>query len=257
MLSKGLKTIALAGLMAGTGAGAASAFSTTEIQALYGDGFHFGKNGAGETARTTITLEHFTAFEYGDVFFFVDLNQDFDGPASGRDTDQYGEIYGHLSAKTVGLDFSDSGLIRDVGLDVGINQGTDFLVGLYGARVDFNVPGFNVLTFGLYAYDNLEDPFDRNLDTTYQATVVWNAPFEIGGQKFSTQGFIDFIGDQGSGVDDQIVFQPQLRWDIGHAMGGKENRLNLGLEYAYFENKFGVSGVDDNVLQVFLAWKLH
>ncbi|MBS9717778.1 hypothetical protein ACFFUT_10350 [Pseudohalocynthiibacter aestuariivivens] len=67
--------------------------------------------------------------------------------------------------------------------------------------------------------------------------------FEVGSQKFSAQGFVDFIGDQGAGVDGQIVFSPQLRWDIGHAFGGAENKYNLGLEYTHFINKFGVTGV--------------
>jgi len=243
-----MATVLLAG-------GAAQAFSYTEAQLHYGDGFHLGRNGLGTTARSVITFEHFNTFDYGDFFFFVDLFQDFDGPSSNTQSDFYSEAYVHLNGSTFGLNFNDSGFVTDIGPDIGINQGENFVVGLYGVRASFNVPGFNVLTLGVYAYDNVTDPFGRSLDTTYQATIVWNAPFQIGNQNFSAQGFVDFIGDQGSGVDNQIVFSPQFRWDVGHAFGGPADKVNLGLEYTYFKNKFGVTGIDDNSVTAFVAMK--
>ena len=253
--NKGLRGLLLcAGLMTGAAA-QAEGFSFTEVQLHYGDGYLLGRNGLNETARTTITLEHFSAGKIGELFFFVDFFRDEDGPTTNTRSDQYGEIYGFLSGRNLGLSFGDSGIVRDAGIELGLNQGTDFTVLLLGPRVNFNVPGFSVLTFGVYAYDNIDDPFNRNLDTTYQATVVWVFPFQIGNQKFSTQGFVDFIGSQGSGVDNQILFSPQLRWDIGNAFGGKEGRLTLGLEYNHWENKFGVNGVDEDSLSVFLAAK--
>lgn len=86
-------------------------------------------------------------------------------------------------------------------------------------------------------------------------TAVWDAPFEIGSQKFKTQGFVDFIGAQGKGVKSQIVFSPQLRWDIGHAMGRPENKIHLGVEYTHFDNKFGVKGVDEDSASIFLGFR--
>ena len=241
--------------LAGADAAQAEGFTFTEVQLHQGDGFRLGRNGLNETARTVVTLEHFTGGEVGELFFFVDFFADHDGPTTNTESDQYGEIYGFLSGRNLGLDFKGSGPIKDIGLEVGINQGTDFTVGLIGPRVNFDVPGFNVLSFGIYAYDNWEDPFNRSLDTSYQATIVWNLPFDIGQQKFSTQGFVDFIGSQDSGVASQVVFSPQLRWDIGHAMGGEEGKFNLGLEYTHFNNKFGVSNVDEDAVTAFLSLK--
>jgi len=250
----GLAGLALcAGLL--TGATAQAGVQYTEVQLHYGDGYILGRNGLDETARTTLTLEHLSVGSVGELFFFVDFFRDEDGPSINTESDQYGEIYGFLSARNLGLAFSDSGFIRDAGIEIGLNQGTDFSVALLGPRVNFNVPGFSVLTLGVYAYDNLDDPFDRDLDTTYRATIVWVVPFQLGRQKFSTQGFVDFIGSQGSGVDDQILFSPQLRWDIGNAFGAKENVFTLGLEYNHWENKFGVKGEDEDSLSVFLAAK--
>ncbi|UWQ35430.1 hypothetical protein K3555_22470 (plasmid) [Leisingera sp. M527] len=230
----------------------AQGFSATEVQTLYGDGFLLGRNGRNETSRATITIDHLTVRKWGDLFFFVDNFSD--GEGSGRKSDQYGEIYLHFSGRNAGLSFGD-GLIKDVALGAAINQGTDFTVALIGPRVSFNVPGFRILSLGLYAYDTVTDPFNRDLDTTYQATLVWNRPFEIGNQKFLFKGFTDFIGERGSNVDSQIVFSPQLRWDAGHAMGKKPGVFQVGLEYTHFENKFGVSAADEDSVSVFAAFK--
>ncbi|VAV92664.1 hypothetical protein MNBD_ALPHA07-2076 [hydrothermal vent metagenome] len=257
--------LALAGGLA-IGAPAFAGFSTTEVQLHYGDNYKFGANStfgggfAEETARETITIEHFSAGKYGTLFFFVDFFRDDEARAPGNNkAGQYGEIYGFLSAKTLGLSFSENSFIKDVGIEAGINEGTDFLVGLIGPKVEFNVPGVQVLTFALYAYDNWVDPVaGRNPDLTYQATIVWGIPFDIGTQKFRFQGFVDFIGSQSNGgfqIADQIVFSPQIRWDIGNAFGGAENRFTLGIEYTHFQNKFGATTADENSASIFVAMR--
>ena len=157
-----------------------------------------------------------------------------------------------MHGKQFGIDLGD-GFISALDFQVGLNQGTDFSVALVGPRVSFNVPGFQVLSLALTTYTNFEDPFNRNLDTTYQATVVWSAPFDLGSQKFQFQGFVDFIGDQSAGVDNQIVFSPQIRWDLGHAMGRPAGKIHLGVEYTHFNNKFGITGVDENSASIFLG----
>jgi len=257
--------VALAGGLA-IGAPAFAGFSTTEVQLHYGTKYKFGSNStfgggfAENTDRETITLEHFSAGKYGTLFFFVDFFHDESTRAPGNvKSDQYGEIYGFLSAKTLGLNFGDGSFIKDVGVEVGINEGTDFLVGLIGPKVEFNVPGVQVLTFALYAYDNWNDPVvGRSPDTTYQATIVWGIPFDLGTQKFRFQGFVDFIGSQSNGgfkIARQIVFSPQIRWDIGNALGTAENRFTLGIEYTHFQNKFGAKTADENSASLFVAMR--
>ena len=257
--SLGLAALAL-GLM---GSGAAHAgFSTTEVQLHYGGGYKMGSNatfGSGfseETDRATVTLEHFSTNDIGDLFFFVDFFVDRNNaPAPGNtESDQYGEVYYALHGKHFGLDLGD-GFINALDLQFGLNQGTDFSVALIGPRVSFNVTGFQVLSLALTTYTNFVDPFDRNLEGTYQATVVWAAPFDLGSQKFKFQGFVDIVGDQGPLVDNQIVFSPQIRWDLGHAMGRKTDKIHLGVEYTHFKNKFGVTGVDENSASIFLGFR--
>ncbi len=253
--------LALAGGLA-IGAPAVAGFSTTEVQLHYGDGYELGANVFGaETARETITLEHFSAGQYGELFFFVDFFRDIDNAAGGfgPKSDQYGEIYGFLSARTLGLTFSENSFIKDVGIEVGINEGTNFFVGLAGPKVEFNIPGVQVLSVALYAYDTIDDPVPgRSPDTTYQATVVWGVPINIGTQKFRFQGFVDFIGNQtttGFPIAHQILFSPQIRWDIGNAFGGPENRFTLGIEYNHWVNKFGISAIDEDSASLFIAMR--
>lgn len=164
-------------------------------------------------------------------------------------------MFAHLSGKNLGLSFGEDSFVKDVALGIGLNQGTDFTVGLIGARASFNVPGFRVLSLGLYAYDTTTDPLGRSLNTTHQATIVWDTPFDIGNQKFQFKGFVDFIGDRGSNVSEQVVFSPQLRWDAGHAMGQKPGKFHLGIEYTHFKNKFGVDAADENSTSVFAAFR--
>ena len=242
---------------------ALAGFSTTEVQLHYGDNYKMGSNAnfatgfAEETQRETITLDHFSTNDIGDLFFFVDFFHDSNASqVPGRpESDQYGEIYYHLHGSNFGLAFNEGSLVKGLDLGVGLNQGTDVSIALAGPRVSFNVPGFRVLSLGAYAYNNFVDPFDRSLDTTYQITLVWDAPFSIGSQKFLAKGFVDFIGSQGANVANQVVFSPQIRWDLGNAMGMKADKEHLGIEYTHFDNKFGISGVDEDSASIFVGFK--
>lgn len=240
----------------------AQAQSSTEVQLHYGDGFKIGRNGNpptfdNTTGRQIITLEHFSLTETGDLFFFVDFFRDIDTDPSftGRESNVYGEIYYHFSGKNLGLSFGDVGFVKAVDFAVGLNQGTDLTIALAGPRFSFNLRGFRVLTLGIYGYKNITDPFGRDLKTTAQATLIWDLPFELFDQKFQFKGFTDFIGSQGSGFANQVVFSPQIRWDVGHALGGKENKVQLGIEYTHFRNKFGNKGVNEDAVSVFAAFK--
>ncbi|WP_425046926.1 hypothetical protein [Primorskyibacter sp. S87] len=240
---------------------AAQNFSYTEFQLHYGDGFKEpGIVLSPESKRTVITLEHLSLRPWGDFFFFVDNNRNHDLKGTGyRQSDQYGEIYAHASTKNWGANYG-GGFLRDILLGGGVNQGTDFTALLLGPKFSFNMPGFRAFTFALYAYDQVVDPVNRNVDTGYQATIVWDAPFELGSQKFLFKGFMDYISERDfsgpfSGkLADQVIFSPQLRWDIGYAMGGKSDKNWLGLEYNYFKNKFGnTQGTNENSLTLFYA----
>jgi len=240
-----------------TSSDAPSYFSDTEVQALWGNSFDLRSNSPEETSTVTITVEHFSTWRYGDNFFLMDAFLDLNGDGnSDAETTIYSEYYPSLSlSKITGEDFS-LGPVRDIFGTVGINvDGDGFLAMLYGGKLDLKVPGFNFVNVQGYVYDTVRDPFDRDLDTTYQLTTAWQMPIVFSDRvKLFFQGFIDVIGDRGQGVKTQFLTQPQLRLDIGALTGGREGKFFIGTEVGYWKNKFGTD-VDEFVPQVLGVFK--
>ena len=211
------------------------------VQLLRGSGYELG-----EEDRTIITFEHANRWAYGDVFLFTDFTFGDDG-----ETAVYGELTPRLSlARTTGRELGQ-GLIRDVLLAGNYERGEQGLQRyLAGVAVDLNVDGFRFLRTHAYYRDDPERP-----GSTWQATIVWNRPFEIGGQSFLSEGFADIAGAEGAGVANQL-YVPRVLWDAG-AVYDRPGRVFLGVEWQYWNNKFGVDGVTENVAQIQLKWVLN
>lgn len=201
----------------------------------------------GDSERTIITLEHASQWSWGDVFIFGDFTFQDNGERNA-----YGEITPRLSlSRLAGEGPNDEGLLRDTVLVATVelgDQGVDRY--LAGAGIDLNIPGFRFVRLHGFHRD---DP-ERD-GSTWQGTITWNRPFEIAGQNFLSEGFIDIAGAEGPGVANQL-YVPRLLWDAG-ANAGNPGRLFLGVEWQYWENKFGVDGVTENVVQLQLKWHLN
>lgn len=245
-----------------------SFFSTTEIEFLAGEGYNLGSNDlfpafAGENSAVTTTVNHFDAWTYGENFFFFDISRETDG---ANNTEIYGEFYSFLNLLSV-VGAQPLGPITGIGPSIGVNAGSstgnsNFLAMLYGGQVNLQVPGFNILNFRAHVYDNANDPFSRDLDSTYQLTGVWNIPINISDRiQLQFLGFIDLTGEQaiagGGQLEQQLLTQPQLRLDLGALSGGQPGWVQAGIEYTYWNNKFGVNNVDDSVVQALLVFKLQ
>ncbi len=205
-------------------------FHTENIQLLRGTAYELG-----DRERTIITLEHANRWRYGDLFVFADLTIGDDGQRSA-----YGEISPRLSlSRMTGQDWS-LGPVSDVFLAGNLELGDEGLDRqLYGIAADLDLPGFRF--FRVHAYHR-DDP--HRPGSTWQSTIVWNRPFEIAGQSFLTEGFADFAGGEGVGTENQLIV-PRLLWQVPAA-----EHVWLGVEYQYWHNKFGVSGVDESVAQL-------
>jgi nucleoside-specific outer membrane channel protein Tsx len=236
---------------------APSYFSDTELMFQWGDRFDLQSNFPDETSTMTVSLEHYSTWKYGDNFFFTDAAFDLNGNGgSDARTVIYTEYYPTFSlSKITGNSFS-AGPIRDVSVAFGINvDGDGFLALLYGGKLDLNVPGFDFINFQAYVYDTVRDPFNRNLDTTYQFTTAWQKRIVLSSRvKLLFKGFADMIGERGQGVKRQFLTQPQLLLDVGALTGGQENKLFIGTEVRYWKNKFGTN-VDEFAPQVAVAFK--
>jgi len=221
--------MAMAGLAAPAAAQGLIEFHTENVQLLRGSTYELG-----DRARTVITLEHANRWRYGDLFVFADLTLGDDGQRSA-----YGEISPRLSlSRMTGRDWS-FGVVSDVYLAGNFELGDEGLDRqLFGAAVDLDLPGFRFVRVHAYHRDDPQRP-----GSTWQSTIVWNRPFQLGGQSFLAEGFADLAGGEGAGTDHQLIV-PRLLWQVPAA-----EHVWVGVEYQYWHNKFGVSGVDESVAQ--------
>lgn len=213
---------------------------TTNIQYLRGWGYELGQQD-----RTIITVEHAHGWTYGDFYMFVDTTR-FDGGGSNF----YAEYSPRLSlGKITNQDFS-YGVIKDVLLSSNIEDGEKSARAyLYGAAIDFNLPGFKFFKVNLYQRDNPDKKGE-----TYQLTLAWNRPFEVNGTKFLIEGFADFAGNEGPTYKANQLIVPRFLVDIGDLMGNTSGKLWAGVEYSHWHNKLGNEGVTESHPQLQVKW---
>jgi nucleoside-specific outer membrane channel protein Tsx len=215
-------------------------WTSNSLQYLHGSGYLLGAHD-----RDIITLEHSNGWQYGQHFLFIDTtHQHIDTNA----WEAYGEAYSYLSGgKITGMDLS-IGPIKDIGITLGINAGsqptqTPFRAYLAGASVQFNWPIFKYIQIDCLAYKNAHLG-----STSFQITPSWELPFQLAGIPLSFRGFMDYIGAGGSGAAQTVLFQPQLLVDAGHFIGHTQHLL-VGLEYQYWHNKFGIDTIEESLPQ--------
>jgi nucleoside-specific outer membrane channel protein Tsx len=241
--------IALAAAMTVT-AGAASAetfFYDNSVSVLYGESYE-----VGDSDKTVVTFEHYSANSWGDIFIFGDRLINNETEETDRSSNRDGsETYIEVAPRFKVSGF-DAGIVKNLYIATTWEMSEandDFLVGL---GTDLNVPGFQNLSFN--AYQRLNDNGDNN----YQTTIVWGAPFTIAGQNFKFDGFWDWA----TATDDRAAssnFTYQLKWDATQVLG-TSNKVHVGIEHAIWNNKFAIehsSGFDTKENVVSALVKVH
>ena len=214
-------------------------WTTTNAQLLYGDGF---KAGTPE-ARTIITLEHADGWDYGDNFFFFDITEPFAG-----ETSIYGEWHPRFSFNKIFQNEMGTGFFKDVLLATELNVDKNFRAYLYGVGFDFNIPHFEFFQLNTFIRDDMTVPDD----STYQISMAWNLPFNLGKTNWEFRGFLDYAGAEGNGKSN-VLAQPQLLVNLG-SIFKQRGKVWFGAEYQYWNNKYGIDGVDEKVMQVMGRW---
>ncbi len=236
-------------------------WSVTELHFQYGNLDVPTFAGGGHEQTFILTLQHASGWKYGENFFFIDFVRD----EFGVEDNIYGEIYLAFSAsKILGVDIS-LGPIRDVSLVAGYNYDDDAKVRKFlpGIRFDFDFPGFVFANLDITGYiDDNEGMSERGApkeSDSWHVNTAWKYPFYIGKAKFSFEGHIEYIDNRrnefGGRVSSWWLAQPQLRFDLGHALYGRADQLFIGTEYQYWENKLGDRNTDESVFQALLVWQ--
>ncbi len=250
----------------------AAAFATAPASAMdwsdnalswrYGSAFREPFN-ARHINKHILAFTHASGYQYGSNYLNADLLlSDRDDPRSLGGSSGARElyvVYRHTLdiGKIRGSDFK-IGAIRGLGLtlgfdwntkhDVGYNSRKRMLVG--GPTLMWEVPGFLNTSLLLLHESNAPSgafPPISNVKGryTYDAHPMLNAAWGIGlGERWSFEGYANLIASKGrdevgaeTGAETNLDMQ--LMYDLAGAMGFKKKSFRIGLEYQYWNNKFG------------------
>lgn len=232
--------------------------------------------GTGGTADTTIiTFQHAGGWEYGDNFFFVDhsrysVNSNANFPVEDS-SEFYGEWYSNFSLSAITDSKVAFGPVKDVGVVAGFNYApeVDSMWVLPGVRFSLDLPGFAFAQVDVTGYmhqggGSATSPVFTVVDedSSFMVDFAWAYPFKIGSTSWSIEGHLEYINGRTqtnnfgtTELESWILFQPQIRLDLGEVLGNKAGRLFVGIEYQYWKNKLGEKGTNDNTAQFLAVWR--
>ncbi|WP_423925575.1 nucleoside-binding protein [Candidatus Palauibacter sp.] len=219
-----------------------------------------------ETSDGTVvvTFQSAAQWSWGDHFLFFDYSAD-GGNDGFNEKDLYGEWYPSLSLGKITGGRVGFGPIRDFAVLGGVNYSAQAKVLKYtpGFRASWDIPGFIFLNTEfarmIDASSGLDGGGAPSTSDGFMFDVNWLATWEMLGHSFTFTGHAEYI----SGVTNElgnndlgwILAQPQLRLDVGRALGGGGGRLMTGIEYQYWRNKLGTD-VTESAVQFLVVWRL-
>jgi len=208
-------------------------WQSNSVSYLYGDGFT-----VNPARQHTLTLEHVSGWRYGDLFAFVDATRfaDEEDVYQGRQT-WYGEFSPRLSfGKMLGREFS-AGPVSDLLLAATWETGKGEVESLLlGTGLDLQFPGFDYFQLNVYR----RMPQNNRDGQTWQLTPVWGMRFPLAGSTLVFDGFIDWVPQSEGSYSHNLHLNPQLKYDLGQRLGWGGQRFYAGLEYSYWQNKYGI-----------------
>ena len=180
-------------------------------------------------------------------FFFVDITNP-DNSQGDFSTSFYGELAPRLSLSSLTGKKLSFGIVKDFLISTNVEIGQGFHNYLYGFAVDFAIPKMPVAQINYYVRNEIG--IDK--DTGSQLTLVWLAPFSIGGAAFTFEGFLDYAFGMDH-AEDNIITAPRLLLDMGKFWQAP-GTLQVGIEYQIWRNKYGIDGIDENAPQAMIKW---
>ncbi len=239
-----LAALTLAALLAP--AAAQAEFGTTNFQLLQGYSFTKDANDPNSTTDeklTTLTVNHFSTWAYGDNFVFADFAKG-KGVNFGGDSNVYAEWHPRLFLNKLGA--PAGGFIKNWGIAGEMNMGGNFFAYLGGATVDLAIPGFQVAGLSVFYR------YDKFAYSTWQVSPWWDVPFKIGPTSWDFSGFVDVTTNKDGDID--VMTQPQLQLDLG-AFAGAPGKISAGVEW-YLHTFTDFTGKSQTVSapQIMVQW---
>jgi hypothetical protein len=249
---------------------AAADWSDTAVSWRYGTRFREPVNPS-DIKKHIVALTHASGYRYGANYFNLDLLQsDKNDPASLTQDEGAQEayvVYRHTldigALRGVPLQY---GKVKGVGLvlgfdwntknDVGYNSRKRMLVA--GPTLMWDVPGF--LSTGLLLIRESNAPSGAfppisqvngryTYDTHPMFSASWGIPLPVNvvgdwAQGWAFEGYLNYIGakgrdEVGNPTGAETNLDMQLMVDVGSRFGQPKNRFRVGVEYQFWNNKFG------------------
>jgi nucleoside-specific outer membrane channel protein Tsx len=213
--------------------------------------------------KNIFALTHASGYQYGSNFFNADLLQ-----SDGNDPGSLAQRGGAQEAYVVYRHTLDIGKLRGSGLafgpisgigatagfdwntknDVGYNSRKRMLVA--GPTLMWKAPGFiHTSVLLLHESNAPSGAFPPISDVrgryTYRLhpmlTASWGVPIGLG---FKFEGYANLIAakgrdEVGNQTGPETNLDMQLMYDLGAAMGSPKNLFRIGLQYQFWNNKFG------------------
>jgi nucleoside-specific outer membrane channel protein Tsx len=216
------------------------------ITGLYGNDYDL----APSDDQTTFTFETAGGWKYGDWFIFQDLII-YNGDNFGVTSTTYGEISPRFSLGKISGQEMKLGPITDVSVALTYEEGEGPVQSfLYGVGLDLAIPGFTYFSLNTYKRHAIST---GNSSDGWQLTPAFRIDIPLGQSNFVFDGFIDWVFSADNvGYEENIHINPQLKYDLGKSLFGEHraNKLFVGIEYDYWNNKYGVDGIDQNTYSV-------
>lgn len=213
--------------------------------------------------KHVLALTHASGYKYGSNYLNLDwLKSDRNDPRS-LDGDSGAEeaylLYRHtldigaLSGRELRF-----GKVKGIGLTAGFDLNTKRDVGynsrkrmlVVGPTLMWDVPGFLSTSILLVRESNapsgafapISDVRGRyKYENHPMLNVSWGIPLD---ERWAFEGYANFIAEKGldetgnpTGAETNIDMQ--LMYDVGAHFGQKKNRFRVGVEYQFWNNKFG------------------
>jgi nucleoside-specific outer membrane channel protein Tsx len=191
----------------------------------------------GDSDRTIVTFEHVSGHDWGDTFLFIDRLESDDGTS---------ETYGEFNFR-YGLHEWSEQTIKKLYFAVSAETGEGFTNYLYGLGLDWDIPGFTYFQTNLFLRNN------DFAEQTEQLTVIFAMP----AGPLLWDGFIDFASagtnDFGQRFTASTNFTSQLKYDLAPTLG-LSSPFYAGVEYVFWQNKFGIKGINERNVNLLLKW---
>ena len=264
-MTKTIRSACCAALVLAAGAANALDWSDTAISWRYGTRFAEPFNPE-HINKHVVALTHASGYKYGSNYLNLDLlKSDSKDPKSLTDSSGAEEAYllyrhtldiGALSGREL-----RAGPVKGLGLTAGFDLNTKDDVGynsrkrmlVLGPTLMWDVPGFLNTSLLLIhesnapsgAFPPISGVAGRRytFDNHPMLSASWGIPVAEG---WSFEGYANFIASKGldevgNPTSAETNIDMQLMYDIGARYGQKKKRFRVGVEYQFWNNKFGNS----------------